>query len=84
MSENPTPPVEIQTVSPARRLAWIGGITLYFHISNNPYICTMTILLVPTFGLAVGLEFFPADAEDWPLNELVFNVLLFKIVIQWQ
>jgi hypothetical protein len=44
----------------------------------------MTILLVPTFGLAVGLEFFPADAEDWPLNELVFNVLLFKIVIQWQ
>jgi hypothetical protein len=39
MSENPTPPVEIQTVSPARRLAWIGGITHSFYISNNPYIC---------------------------------------------
>jgi hypothetical protein len=43
----------------------------------------MTILLVPTFGLAVGLEFFPGDAE-WPANELVLNLLIFKIVIQWQ
>ena len=43
----------------------------------------MTILLVPTFGLAVGLEVFLGDAE-WPVNELVLNLLIFKIVIQWQ
>lgn len=83
MFENHTPPVEIQIVFLLRRLAWIGGITHYFHISNNHYICTMTILLVPTFGLAVGLEYFPGDNE-WPTSELVLNVLIFKIVIQWQ
>jgi hypothetical protein len=43
----------------------------------------MTILIVPTFGLAVGIEIFPADV-DYKVNELVLNVLLFKIVIQWQ
>ena len=43
----------------------------------------MKILLVPTFGLAVGIEIFPGDAE-WPESELVFNMLIFKIVIQWQ
>jgi hypothetical protein len=73
----------MQTVFLSRRLAWIGGITRYFYISNNPYICTMTILLVPTFGLAVGLEIFPADV-DYEVNELVFNIVIFKIVIQWQ
>jgi hypothetical protein len=73
----------MQTVSLSRRLAWIGGITRYFYISNNHYICTMTILLVPTFGLAVGLEYFPGD-DEWPANELVLNIVIFKIVIQWQ
>jgi hypothetical protein len=83
MFEKQTPPVEIQIVFLSRRLACIGGITQTIHISNNPDICTMTILLVPTFGLAVGLEYFPGDTE-WPFAELVFNVLIFKIVIQWQ
>ena len=43
----------------------------------------MTILLVPTYGLAVGIEIFRGD-DEWPQSELVFNILLFKIVIQWQ
>ncbi len=43
----------------------------------------MTILLVPTYGLAVGLEYFPGD-DEWPDNELVLNIVIFKIVIQWQ
>jgi hypothetical protein len=43
----------------------------------------MTIILVPTFGLAVGLEYFQADV-DYEVNELVFNIVIFKIVIQWQ
>ena len=40
-------------------------------------------MLVPTFGLALGLEIFPAD-DEYPIVELVINLLLFKIVIQWQ
>jgi hypothetical protein len=42
----------------------------------------MTIILVPTFGLAVGLEYFPGD--EYNADELVFNIVIFKIVIQWQ
>jgi len=83
MSQKQTPHPKIQIVFLPRPAAQIGGITRYFYISNNYYICTMTILLVPTFGLAVGLEVFLGDAE-WPANELVLNVLIFKIVIQWQ
>jgi hypothetical protein len=42
----------------------------------------MTIILVPTFGLAVGLEYFPGD--EYNVDEFVFNIVIFKIVIQWQ
>jgi hypothetical protein len=82
-SQKQTPRGVYRSVSLSARLAWIGGITRYFHISNNHYICTMTILLVPTFGLAVGLEYFPGD-DEWPTDELVLNIVIFKIVIQWQ
>jgi hypothetical protein len=83
MAEKHTPLGQIEAVflSPAR--SQFLYITQNLRISDNPYICTMTILLVPTFGLAVGLEIFPADAE-WRMNELVLNILLFKIIVQWQ
>jgi hypothetical protein len=78
-----TPRGVYRSVSLSARLAQIPPITRYFHISNNHYICTMTIILVPTFGLAVGLEYFPGD-DEWPADELVLNIVIFKIVIQWQ
>jgi hypothetical protein len=83
MAEKHTPLGQFQAVFLSHARSQFLYITQNLRISDNPYICTMTILLVPTFGLVVGLEIFLGDAE-WPANELVLNLLIFKIVIQWQ